>query len=76
MAMDMIVNDPAVQDDQPIIRGTRLTVRCVLTLLAQCPDREELRQDYPQLDDEAIRQALAYAAANLEDQVIPLRSAS
>ena len=52
---------------QPCIRGMRLTVRRVLQLLGQYPDRRELFADYPQLEEEDLRQALAYAAANLED---------
>lgn len=73
---DHITSDPAVLDGQPCIRNTRLTVRRVLALLGDYSNREQLRQDYPQLEDEDIRQALGYAAANLEDRVLPLRSAS
>jgi len=69
---DRITSDPAILDGQPIIEGTRLTVRRVLTMLGQYPSRAMIRQDYPQLDDEAIEQALAYAAAQLEDRVVPL----
>lgn len=75
-SFDRITSDPAILNGQPCIRGTRLTVRRVLTILADYPNRDEIRKDYPQLEDEDIRQALAYAAANLEDQVVTLRSAS
>lgn len=75
-AFDRIISDPAIMNGQPCIRGTRLTVRRELAILAEYSSREEIRQDYPQLEDEDIRQALAYAAATLEDQVVPLRSAS
>lgn len=56
----------------------RITVKRVLLELAKC-NREDLRQAYPDLEDEDIRQALAYAAANLEDQIeepVPLRGDS
>jgi uncharacterized protein (DUF433 family) len=75
-AFDRIVIDPAVMNGQPCIKGTRLTVKRVLLALAQSADREALRKDYPQLDEEAIQQALAYAAANLDDEIIELRTAS
>ena len=75
-SFDRITSDPAVMHGQPCIRGTRLTVRRVLAILADYPSRDEIRLDYPQLEDEDIRQALAYAAANLEDEVVRLRSAS
>lgn len=50
----------------------RLTVRRVLDALAVYPDREELRSEYPELEDEDIRQALAYAGAMVDDEVIEL----
>jgi uncharacterized protein (DUF433 family) len=37
-------------------------VKRVLHILAEYKDREEIRKDYPRLDDEDIRQALMYAA--------------
>lgn len=57
---------------QPCIRDLRLTIRRVLDALASYPDREELRREYPELEDEDIRQALAYATAVVEDEVIDL----
>jgi uncharacterized protein (DUF433 family) len=54
----------------------RLTVRRVLEAIAVYPDREELRREYPELEDEDIRQALEYAAATLEDKAVPLSEAS
>jgi len=60
---------------QPCIRNMRLTVKRVLAALATHPNREQLKQEYPELQDEDIRQALAYAAANLDDQVIDLPKA-
>ena len=40
--------------------------------MALYPDREELRRQYPELQDEDIRQALEYAAAMLDDKSLPL----
>lgn len=67
MTLERISIDPAVMNGQPCIRGTRLTVRRVLYILAETNDREEIRRDYPRLDDEDIRQALLYAAASVDD---------
>ena len=72
MAFDRITSNPDRINGQPCIRNLRLTVRRVLEALAVYPDREELRKEYPELEDEDIRQALEYAAANLDDQSIPL----
>ncbi|MGA2618914.1 MAG: DUF433 domain-containing protein [Thermoguttaceae bacterium] len=70
-----ITSDPAIMNGQPCIRGMRLTVRRVLEALATYPDREQLRAEYPEVEDEDIRQALEYAAANLDDKVVELRAA-
>ncbi len=72
-AFDRITSDPTVLNGQPCIRGLRLTVRRVLEALATYTDRDELRVEYPELEDEDIRQALEYAAANLDDRVVELR---
>jgi uncharacterized protein (DUF433 family) len=72
---DRITSDPAKLNGQPCIRGMRLTVRRVLEALATYPDRAELRLEYPELEDEDIRQALEYAAANLDDRVVELQTA-
>lgn len=69
MAFERIAIDPAVMNGQPCIRGTRLTVKRVLHILAEYRDPEELRRDYPRLEDEDIRQALLYAAASVEDRI-------
>ncbi|MCE5197836.1 MAG: DUF433 domain-containing protein [Armatimonadota bacterium] len=75
MKLDRITIDPEVMNGQPCIRGLRLTVRRVLEALALYPDRKELRREYPEIEDEDIRQALEYAAANLDDQTIDLSAA-
>lgn len=68
MTLDRISIDPEVMNGQPCIRGTRLTVKRILHLLAEGRNREELLKDYPRLDDEAIREALLFAAASVEDR--------
>jgi uncharacterized protein (DUF433 family) len=73
--LDRITFDPNVLNGQPCIRGMRLSVRRVLEALATYPDREELRAEYPDLEYDDIRQALEYAAANLDDRVVELTTA-
>ena len=68
MTLERISIDPEVMNGQPCIRGTRLTVKRILHLLAEGRNREELLKDYPRLDDEAIREALLFAAASVEDR--------
>ena len=52
---------------QPCIRGMRMTVRRVVEAVALYPNRDELYRNYPELEPEDVQQALAFAAANLED---------
>jgi len=47
----------------------RLTVRRVVAAVAAYPARHELFRNYPDLEEEDIRQALEFAAANLADEV-------
>ena len=57
-----ITTDPEIVNGQPCIRGMRLTVRRVVEAVALYPDRAELKAEYPELEDEDIRQALEFAA--------------
>ena len=72
MRFDRITIETRKMNGQPCIRGLRLTVKRVLEALAMYPDRAELKREYPELEDEDIRQALAYAAAYLDDKVTEL----
>ena len=60
---------------QPCNRGMRITVKSVLLAIATYGTGDELRRAYPDLENEDIRQALEYAAANLEDRVEELAAA-
>lgn len=57
---------------QPCIRGLRITVRRVLDALAAYPDRAALLREYPELEEDDIRQALEYAAAVMDDKLVVL----
>ena len=64
--LERISIDPSVMNGQPCVRGTRITVKRVLYVLAEGRSREEIYKDFPRLDDEDIRQALLYAADSVE----------
>ena len=72
MKLDRITVDSARMNGQPAIRNMRLTVRRVVELAALYPDRAELVREYPELEDEDIRQALLYAATCLDDRTIDI----
>lgn len=70
MNLDRIAINPSRMNGQPCIRDLRITVRRVIELLAIYSDREELRREFPELEEEDIRQALLFAAAHLDDQIV------
>ena len=73
--LDRITIDLKRMNGEPCIRNLRLTVRRVLEALAVYADRASLKREYPELEDEDIRQALAFAAALVDDKVLPLSEA-
>jgi uncharacterized protein (DUF433 family) len=70
--LDRITIDPNTMNGQPCIRGMRLTVKRLLSALASYSTREELTREFPEVEEDDIKQALEYAARNVEDRIIPL----
>ncbi len=64
MKIDRITSNPKRMNGQPCIRDLRLSVRRVIELLATYPDRAELHQEFPELEDEDIRQALIFVSSS------------
>ena len=61
--LDRISIDPEIVHGRPAVRGTRMRVSDVLSLLASGADEAEILADYPYLTAEDIKACLAYAAA-------------
>lgn len=72
---DRITTNPEILGGQPIIRGMRLTVRRIVEAVATYPDRQDLFRECPELEVEDVRQALEFAASNLDDRIVPMASA-
>ncbi len=64
MKLNRITINPLQMNGQPCIRNLRLTVRRVIELLAIYLNREELYQEFPELEPEDIEQALIFAASD------------
>jgi uncharacterized protein (DUF433 family) len=58
-----ITVNPAIFGGKPIVRGMRISVELILSLLAQGETVESLLADYPDLEPDDIRACLAYAHA-------------
>jgi uncharacterized protein (DUF433 family) len=68
--LDRISIDPEVVHGRPAVRGTRMRVTDVLSLLAAGADEAEILQDYPYLTSEDIKACLAYAAAQADHAIV------
>ncbi len=64
-----IVRDPAVRGGNPIIRGTRVTVRTVLASLAEGLSVEEIVAEFPTLNEAGVRAVIAFAAVSAEEDL-------
>jgi uncharacterized protein (DUF433 family) len=58
-----ITTDPEIFGGKPVVRGMRLSVELVLSLLAQGETVDAILDDYPDLERDDIRACLEYARA-------------
>ena len=73
-AFDRITQDPNVLAGRATIRGLRISVAHVVNLVANGLTPAQIIEDLPDLEEEDVRQALAYAAALAQDELHPLRA--
>ena len=59
---DYIVRDPKICGGEPVIKGTRVTLRTILASLAEGGSFDELLKDFPSLNEEDVRAVIAFAA--------------
>lgn len=62
-----ITANPEIFGGKPIIRGMRISVELILSLLAQGESEAGILADYPDLEPEDIRACIAYAHAVIAD---------
>lgn len=68
--MDRITIDPEVMVGKPVIKGTRITVKLIIQLLANGLSETEILKDYPDLKPQDVKAALLYASQCLEHEEI------
>ena len=61
--LNRITANPDIFGGKPIIRGMRISVELILSLLAQGEPVGAILDDYPELEADDIRACLAYAHA-------------
>lgn len=70
MYKELIQSNPAVMMGKPVIKGTRITVECILEKLAAGESVEQILKAYPHLNKEAILAALSFATDVLRADVV------
>ncbi|MGH7149789.1 MAG: DUF433 domain-containing protein [Planctomycetota bacterium] len=64
-----IVRDPKICGGEPVVKGTRVTLRTLLASLAEGATVEEIRRDFPTLKERSVRAVIAFAAASAEEDL-------
>lgn len=54
---------------EPVVKGTRVTIRTVLASLAEGLSVEEIVREFPTLDEAAVRAVIAFAAVSAEEDL-------
>lgn len=70
MSNPRITATPDVMMGKPCIKGTRITVELVLRKLGAGSSFANLLEAYPQVTEEDLRAALAFAADYLEHETV------
>ena len=66
---DRITFNPEIMGGRACIRGMRITAALVVSQVAHGATVEEIIRDYPDLEEEDVRQALEYAAWLAREEV-------
>ena len=69
---ERITFDPQIMGGRACIRGMRITVSLVLSLIANDMTTEEILKEYPDLEAEDIKACLRYAALLANEEIHPL----
>ena len=66
---ERIVRDPRIVGGEPVLKGTRVTLRTVLASLAEGADTAEILADFPTLSEEDVRAAIALVATSAQEDL-------
>jgi len=66
---DRIVRDPLVCGGEPVIKGTRVTLRTLLASLADGDSIEDILSDYTTLTADDVRAVIAFAADSVREDL-------
>ena len=66
---ERIVRDPQIVGGEPVLKGTRVTLKTVLASLAEGATTAEILADFPTLSEGDVRAAIAFAAASAQEDL-------
>ena len=61
--------NPKICGGEPVIKGTRVTIRTILASLAEGATIEEILKDFPTLTEDSVRAVIAFAATSAEEDM-------
>lgn len=73
MTFQRITVDPDLMGGMPTIRGLRIPVATVVTMVADGMDTDQIVAELPDLTIEDVAEALHYAAEALRERELPLQ---
>ena len=62
--------DPEIQHGKPCIQGTRIPVYIILEMLEYGLTIQEIREEYPDLEEEDVKACIAFARRIIEGEEI------
>lgn len=68
--LNRITIEPGKCGGRPCIRGLRIRVTDILSLLSAGASHQEILEDYPTLEEDDILAALEYAAAQTDHAIL------
>jgi uncharacterized protein (DUF433 family) len=66
---DYFQRDREICGGETVLRGTSVTVRTVLSSLAEGSSFQDILQDYPSLSEEHVRAVVAFAATSAKEDL-------
>ena len=67
--LERIVRDPAICGGEPVVKGTRVTIRTVLASLSDGETIESIVEAFPTLGEADVRAVIAFAAASAREDL-------
>ncbi|MBN1981006.1 MAG: DUF433 domain-containing protein [Chitinivibrionales bacterium] len=67
---EFIYADPQLLSGKPHIKGTRISVEFILDLFANGWNRDQVLENYPQLNQDSLNAVFAFAAEALQEESI------